>query len=253
MNWTAYVDAYCERLIPGFWDEPLNAISNLAFWLTAWLVWRVWQATSKPNWPSAPANTAQAAINTGAIESRRWDIDTLLVLQVLIGAGSFAFHTFATRWAGALDVIFIALYLHFYMAVYAHRVMGVRWPLAWLGVLAFLVLSQLAGWLWGQAAAQIGGTLLTRAGAASGYLGAWTVLLLLMVHSFVKKRPFARVLAGAAAVFAVSLSLRQLDMPLCSDWRWGTHFAWHLLNATTLGLTSWAMVWAARSPPRAKT
>jgi hypothetical protein len=38
------------------------------------------------------------------------------------------------------------------------------------------------------------------------------------------------------------LSLRQLDMPLCSDWRWGTHFAWHLLNAVTLGLTTWAAV-----------
>ena len=37
MNWTAYIDNYCERLLPGFWDEPLNAISNLAFWLAAWV------------------------------------------------------------------------------------------------------------------------------------------------------------------------------------------------------------------------
>lgn len=35
MNWTAYIDSYCERLLPGFWDEPLNAVSNLAFWLAA--------------------------------------------------------------------------------------------------------------------------------------------------------------------------------------------------------------------------
>jgi hypothetical protein len=248
MNWTAYVDAYCERLIPGFWGEPLNAISNLAFWLTAWLVWRGWQAGFKKNRPPELLDTAQAAINTVAI---RWDINTLLVLQVLIGLGSFAFHTFATRWAGALDVLFIALYLHFYMAVYAHRVLAVRWPFAWLGVLAFLVLSQLAGWLWGQAAAQLGGPLLIRAGAASGYLGAWTVLVLLVVHSTWRGLPFAKVLAGAAAVFAISLGLRQIDLPLCSDWRWGTHFAWHLLNATTLGLISWAMVLAARWRSRA--
>ncbi len=245
MNWNAYVDAYCERLMPGFWDEPLNAVSNLAFWLTAWLVWRVWRADFKPKQLPAQVFIAQAATNSVA---RRWDINTLLALQVLIGAGSFAFHTFATRWAGALDVLFIALYLHFYLAVYAHRVQAVRWPMAWLGVLAFLALSQTFALLWGQLAGTLGGTLLTRAGAASGYLGAWSVLLLLVAHSAVKKLPFAKLLAAAAAVFAVSLTLRQLDTPLCSDWRWGTHFAWHLLNATTLGLTSWAMVRAVRGP-----
>ena len=39
----------------------------------------------------------------------------LLAMLLLIGVGSFAFHTLATRWAGALDVLFIALYLHFYL------------------------------------------------------------------------------------------------------------------------------------------
>ena len=43
MNWSAFIDSYCERLLPGFWDEPLNAISNVAFWLAAWLVWQAWQ------------------------------------------------------------------------------------------------------------------------------------------------------------------------------------------------------------------
>lgn len=67
-------------------------------------------------------------------------------------------------------------------------------------------------------------------------------MLLLCAHSAWHKLESTRALTLAAACFAVSLSLRQLDMPLCSDWRWGTHFAWHLLNATTLGLTTWAMV-----------
>lgn len=47
-------------------------------------------------------------------------------------------------------------------------------------------------------------------------------------------------LVAAADSFAVSMSLRQLDLPLRSDRRWGTHFAWHVLNAVTLGWTSWA-------------
>ena len=40
MNWSAYVDNYSERLLPGFWGEPLNAVSNAAFVLTAWAMAR---------------------------------------------------------------------------------------------------------------------------------------------------------------------------------------------------------------------
>ena len=169
MNWNAFVDNYCERLLPGFWDEPLNAVSNIAFWLAAWLVWRRWQ-----RWQRSVFTNVQPEAASGSA-----DIKSLLVMLLLIGAASFAFHTLATRWAGGLDVLFIALFLHFYLAVYMHRAMGLRWRVAWLGIPLF---------------------------------------------------------------FAASLSLRQLDMPLCSDWRWGTHFAWHALNAVTLGFTSWAVV-----------
>ncbi len=40
MNWSAYVDNCCERLLPGFWGEPLNAVSNAAFVLAAWAMAR---------------------------------------------------------------------------------------------------------------------------------------------------------------------------------------------------------------------
>ena len=218
MNWTAYIDNYCERLLPGFWDEPLNASSNLAFWLAAWLVWRCWQRAKATN---------------SAIHSKAdgWDIQILLVMLLSIGAGSFAFHTVAMRWAGALDVLFIALYLHFYLAAYLHRAVGWRWRIAWLGVPLFFLASRALSWLWMQ-----------WPGAPAGYLSAWTVLLMLCAHSAWHTLPSTRALAAAASCFAVSLTLRQMDMPLCSDWHWGTHFAWHLLNALTLGLTTWAVV-----------
>ncbi len=217
MNWNAFVDNYCERLLPGFWGEPLNAISNLAFWVAAWLVWRAWHAQL--------AHSSLASLRCGG------DIKALLVVLLLIGAGSFAFHTVATRWAGALDVLFIALYLHFYLAVYLHRAVGQRWRFAWLGVPLFFVASWALSMLWRQVL-----------GIAEGYLAAWTILLALCAHSAVLKLPSTRALVAAAGSFAVSLGLRQLDVPLCSDWRWGSHFAWHVLNAVTLGLTSWAMV-----------
>ena len=44
-----------------------------------------------------------------------------------------------------------------------------------------------------------------------------------------------------AAIFAVSITLRSLDLALCDEIKWqgratGTHFAWHLLNAIVLFL-----------------
>ena len=35
MDWFRYIDIYCERTAPGFWDEPLNAVSNAAFLIAA--------------------------------------------------------------------------------------------------------------------------------------------------------------------------------------------------------------------------
>jgi hypothetical protein len=221
MNWNDYIDAYCERLLPGMLGEPLNAVSNLAFWVAAALVWRRLRADS------------------GATGPRR-DLHALLISLVLIGAGSLAFHTFATRWASALDVVFIAVYLHFYLAVYAHRALDLRWRFAWLGMPAFWLLSQGFSWLWQQVALLPGAAILS--GAATGYAAAWSVLLLVVVHSAIKRLPSTGPLAAAAGCFALSLTLRQLDLPLCSQWPWGTHFAWHLLNAATLGLTSWAVL-----------
>ena len=225
MNWSAALDEYCERLLPGWWAEPLNALSNLAFWLAAFLVWRL-------------GRSAFAAPNA----SRHSDIHALVIMMMLIGAGSLLFHTVATAWAKALDVLFIAVYLHFYLAVYAHRALGLRWQRAWIGIPAFALLNLVFALLWQSLFALAGGALLADVEAVSRYAGAWSVLLLLVVHSFLKRLPSAAPLAIAAACFAPSLVLRQLDLPLCDAWPWGTHVAWHVLNAATLGWTSWAMV-----------
>jgi hypothetical protein len=49
-------------------------------------------------------------------------------------------------------------------------------------------------------------------------------------------------LLGAAGVFAVSLTARTLDRPLCGDFPTGTHFIWHILNAIVLFLVSYPVV-----------
>jgi len=52
-------------------------------------------------------------------------------------------------------------------------------------------------------------------------------------------------LLWAAGVFAVSLTLRTVDEPLCAQWPIGTHFLWHCLNATVLSLVSYAVISAS--------
>jgi hypothetical protein len=225
------IDDYCERLHPGLWAEPLNALSNLAFWLAALLVWR-------------QARVAFA----GPRPAAQGDIDALLVMLALIGAGSLVFHTVATAWAKAIDVIFIAVYLHFYLAVYAHRALGWRWQRAWIGIPAFALLGLALAPIWQGLATLVSAAPLPDLEAASRYAAAWSVLVLLVTHSVLKRLPSAWPLVAAAICFVPGLVVRQLDLPLCASWPWGTHFGWHLLNAATLGWTTWAMVRLATVP-----
>lgn len=46
----------------------------------------------------------------------------------------------------------------------------------------------------------------------------------------------------AAGVFAVSLTLRTLDEPLCVAFPLGTHFLWHCLNATVLFIVAYTII-----------
>ena len=39
MRWTETIDAYCERLGPAYWAEPINAVTNAAFLIAAAVMW----------------------------------------------------------------------------------------------------------------------------------------------------------------------------------------------------------------------
>ncbi|MFI6099117.1 hypothetical protein ACIA8G_26485 [Lentzea sp. NPDC051213] len=108
------VDAYCERLGPGLWAEPLNAITNLAFLIAAFLLLR----------HQAPPS-----------------LRALPILLALVGLASLSFHTLATSLTGALDSAFIAVFVLYYVVVFTHHYRGVRWSRAWLAAPAFLVFA----------------------------------------------------------------------------------------------------------------
>lgn len=206
MAWTDAVDLYCERTSIGLWAEPLNALSNLGFILAGLYLLSRMAARGEPT-----------------------SVRVLAVLMILIGIGSSAFHTFATRWAEALDVLFIGLYIYWFVACYVRY----RWAASWWLTLSCMALFHGFGWL------------LTRrfeAGAFNGsvaYLPALLALLAFGLLSTWKDRlRRAHWFFLAALVFAASLALRTLDLRLCTAWPHGTHWVWHLLNALTLNLAT---------------
>ncbi len=62
-------------------------------------------------------------------------------------------------------------------------------------------------------------------------------LLILIYAALVRARApdTARGLALGAGILIVSLTFRTLDRPLCDALPLGTHFLWHIVNATMLG------------------
>jgi len=203
MDWTAPLDLYCERTAPGFWNEPLNAASNLAFFVAAALALSEWRRNGGRD---------LAALG-------------LIGLVASIGIGSFLFHTFANRWSVMADVIPITVFIYAMFAVVFRRQVGLDWYWTVISLAVFLRLNL-----------ALEGDLAPYLGGSAGYAPALFAMVVVAIHLYRQSHPFGRWLAGAAAVFAVSLTLRTLDLPLCEALPIGTHYFWHAVNAVTLWL-----------------
>lgn len=221
-----YLDNYCERLDGSFWSEPLNAVSNLAFALAAIAVWLLIEQASRSSGRTAG----------------RWQVRTLAVIIFLIFLGSGAFHTTATRWGAIADTGFIAVYLVYYIVLFAGLFWGVPWRFAWLAAPVFVGFTALVAL--GANAVGVGGP--------GMYLAALIALIGLggSLH-FSRQpqlKPYGVRFVGIGLLFAVSLTFRTLDDPLCESLPIGTHFLWHIFNAVVLYLTAHLAVrrWAQR-------
>jgi hypothetical protein len=202
MEWTRYIDAYCERTDQSFWAEPLNAFSNVGFLIVA-VVMAV--RLSGLNLPLARA---------------------LTVILVAVGAGSFNFHTYARTWAAVADIVPIVLFILLYLyAVNRHFLRFSPMRAAFLS--GFYVPYSIALTFFFEVVPffQI----------SSFY---WPLPILILGYSGLMRRRLpgtAHALALGAGMLTVSIVVRSVDLPLCSTLPSGTHFLWHLLNAAMLG------------------
>ncbi|RIY02553.1 hypothetical protein D3218_04060 [Aureimonas flava] len=215
MDWFAPIDAYCERLGPGVWAEPANAITNLAFVLGA--------AVALAEWRRAPGRDGVSL--------------AFVLLVAVIGLGSFLFHTLANGWTLLADVLPIAVFIYGYFALALFRFLRLRPAAAIAGTIGFAVAGQVVERL----AAPV-------LGSSASYLPALLALGGMGALLAGRGHGAGRPLLLAAAVFALSLTFRTLDVPLCPTFALGTHFLWHVLNAATLTL---CLLAAIRHPRRA--
>ena len=196
MNWFAAVDGYCERLGPGYWAEPVNALSNAAFLLAAVVMWRRTDGLAR----------------------------ALVWLLAAIGLGSFLFHTHANRISGLADVAPILGFILLYVYAASRDMLGMKPWAAGLAVLAVFPYAAVTVPLFG---------LVPGLGSSAGYA---PVPVLIVIYALAVRAPATRRgLALGAAVLILSLGFRTLDGPLCGGLPLGTHFVWHGLNAVLLG------------------
>lgn len=226
--------AYCERgLDASFLAEPLNALSNAAFILAAVAAARELRGTGAGN-PLAVA--------------------TLIVIVVVIGFGSFLFHTYATRWAALADVIpifvFMLAYLAFALSVYC----GLGWRWVAVALVGFVWALQSAGTI--ECPDLFGIADVSRGRCLNGTLRYAPALVAMLATGALlayRRHPAAMYLVGAGLLFLASMTFRSLDIALCGQTHVlgqprGTHAMWHLLNAATLYILLLAAIRHGRRP-----
>jgi hypothetical protein len=224
MAWDDRIFRYCERgADPGFWAEPLNAATNAAFILAA--------AAAAVEMARKPAGERPPVAEAG-----------LVALVFVVGTGSFLFHTYATRWAAAADTIPIGIFMLAYLAYALRAYLGLGWVWVAAGLAAFIGALRVAGdvrcpGLLSVTDAAQGPCLNGTAGYVPAFLAMAAVALVLAL----RRHPAWPWLAAGSAVFLASMIFRTVDIELCATTdfagrRLGTHFLWHVLNATMLYL-----------------
>lgn len=200
MDWTRAIDAYCERTDPSFWSESVNAGTNLAFIVAAFIMWR-----------------RTAGMTGGRV---------LSALLFAIGAGWWLFHTFATSWAAIADTTPIMAFTLVYIYLANKNFWG--WPI-WasaVGALAYIPYTSALTPLF---------EALPFFTISSFY---WPLPVLIFANSALLHRRSPRLalnLAIGAAILCTSLVARSLDQQICISFPMGTHWLWHILNAVMLG------------------
>ena len=207
MNWFTSLNIYCERLGPGFWNEPINALTNLIFILFGFIL----VFKTMPN-----------------------KLCLFLSIQIiLIGTASFLFHTFANILVGLIDTVSIMLFGVTY--VFGSNYYLLKLSTVTSLIIAFclvpfsFIVSQLT---------------IMSFGSLNGSTLYLSFIILFVTYSYLIRKEFAQmstILFCSALFLAVSIFFRTIDIISCNSISVGTHFVWHIMNGLLLGTLVWGI------------
>lgn len=195
------LDFYCERLNTSFWSEPVNAVTNLSFFVAALLCY--WALKKNP--PQKHRNYFYA----------------LVLFIFLTAVGSFCFHTFAQRWSHWADILPIFVFMMLSMWFFLRNIFNASIWVSVISLSVFLVITAFGAFP--PLSGYINGSTMYLPSIFSLYLFSFWLLHRGQMHDG------AQVFA-IAIVFSFSLMARTFDHDLCEIIPMGTHFIWHVLN-----------------------
>ena len=207
MDLFAPLDLYCERTDAGFFSEPLNLISNLAFIIAGVFLLR----------RLALKQSSQLATSARILA---WQV-------IIVGVGSALFHSFAMVWSKVCDVVPIGLFILSYLWFFSRNIAMLSRNSAAMGIVIFAIMSI--------AVASLADPV--KANGGQFYFGTWITLLALAFYlAGSRNRLASPKMLFASVLFSISVTMRSIDLTLCDYWPYGTHIFWHLLNACVLYL-----------------
>lgn len=196
---------YCERIDLSFWSEPVNALTNLGFILAGLFAFYLMSKTS--NQTTHPVH-----------------LKLLASFMIIIGVGSFLFHTLANYWSMMADIIpiyiFQIIFLWSYLR-YALKFTPFQTIIGFVIFIASVVATKVIPF-------DINGSEM--------YLPSIIILVVFSILAKIRNAKLDLALLLASLCFCISLTMRTIDQNICEQFPLGTHFGWHVFNSAVLFL-----------------
>ncbi len=190
---------YCEQSDFYFTQQPFNTFSSVAFFIIAYLLYQQLKPTDTKH-------------------------KLLVALPVAIGIGSMLWHSTMQMWALATDVIPIFTFMMIFQYVFLSHVTDWNPRRKLYDVGGMLLAMAIFSLLWNDIFIQ----------KSNAFIPVVLWLLYTARTAVAGRARLVRTLNMAAGVFAVSILMRIVDVPLCDLMPIGTHYLWHILSAVTL-------------------
>lgn len=196
---------YCENLQNAIVSQPVNIISNLAFFVAALILF--FELKNK---------------NKGTLQ-----LKIFIILIGLIGIGSIIWHIYPNDITIYFDVFPIVLFSLIFAYYLILKITGNK-KYAKIGLGALLIYISIC-------------SIILRNYFHSKFVnGAYEYLLLILlfvmilIYCYFKKSPLFKYLLILSILFTVALFFRQIDLIICGHRRSGTHFLWHIINSVAI-------------------